>query len=198
MGNKSIYVLVGFFFFVVVIVLILVPKLKPSPNTVFQNEATTTEELIGGDRDKHGCLIAAGYSWCEEKQKCLRVWEEGCGDITTLLAELDKATSGSFTSLSEEIFNWIGESGEVSVEGYSKTVYGTVTDMNYEINHFMNSEGFVEDDRNILDKMDPARGYQKEKIACLVSSRKSDDSTPLSTQSEGARDFIVKCGNLKQ
>lgn len=36
-------------------------------------------KLIGGDKDKHGCLIAAGYSWCEAKTKCLRTWEEGCG-----------------------------------------------------------------------------------------------------------------------
>ncbi|MDD5098750.1 MAG: eight-cysteine-cluster domain-containing protein [Candidatus Colwellbacteria bacterium] len=33
---------------------------------------------IGGDRDEHGCLPAAGYSWCDAKQKCLRVWEESC------------------------------------------------------------------------------------------------------------------------
>jgi len=37
-----------------------------------------TEKLIGGDKDEHGCLIAAGYSWCEAKQKCLRIWEEPC------------------------------------------------------------------------------------------------------------------------
>jgi hypothetical protein len=35
-------------------------------------------QVIGGDRDEHGCLIAAGYSWCEEQQKCLRTWEEPC------------------------------------------------------------------------------------------------------------------------
>lgn len=35
-------------------------------------------ELIGGQKDEHGCLIGAGYSWCEPKQKCLRAWEEGC------------------------------------------------------------------------------------------------------------------------
>jgi hypothetical protein len=33
---------------------------------------------IGGQTDEYGCLTAAGYSWCEEKQKCLRVWEENC------------------------------------------------------------------------------------------------------------------------
>jgi hypothetical protein len=36
------------------------------------------QRLIGGDKDSHGCLIAAGYSWCEAKNKCLRTWEEKC------------------------------------------------------------------------------------------------------------------------
>jgi len=35
--------------------------------------------LVGGDKDEHGCIGSAGYSWCEAKQKCLRVWEEACG-----------------------------------------------------------------------------------------------------------------------
>lgn len=34
--------------------------------------------LIGGQKDDHGCLIPAGYSWCEAKGKCLRTWEEPC------------------------------------------------------------------------------------------------------------------------
>ena len=36
------------------------------------------QQIIGGDKDAHGCLIAAGYSWCDAKQKCLRPWEENC------------------------------------------------------------------------------------------------------------------------
>lgn len=51
------------------------------------DEATTDETtvgetndnmIIGGDRDEGDCLVAAGYSWCEPKDKCLRVWEEPC------------------------------------------------------------------------------------------------------------------------
>jgi hypothetical protein len=34
------------------------------------------ERVIGGDEDEHGCLISAGYSWNETKQKCVREWEE--------------------------------------------------------------------------------------------------------------------------
>ena len=42
-----------------------------------------SEQLIGGDKDSHDCLIAADYSWCEVKQKCLRTWEEKCEVATT-------------------------------------------------------------------------------------------------------------------
>jgi hypothetical protein len=34
---------------------------------------------VGGDRDEHGCIGSAGYSWCAVKNKCLRTWEENCG-----------------------------------------------------------------------------------------------------------------------
>ncbi len=37
-------------------------------------------QIIGGDKDEGGCLVGAGYSWCELKQKCLRTWEEPCID----------------------------------------------------------------------------------------------------------------------
>jgi hypothetical protein len=40
--------------------------------------STTTNPIIGGDSDIHGCKASAGYSWCEAKNKCLRVWEEKC------------------------------------------------------------------------------------------------------------------------
>lgn len=40
------------------------------------------EPLVGRDRDEHNCIGSAGYSWCEEKQKCIRPWEEDCEDYT--------------------------------------------------------------------------------------------------------------------
>jgi len=33
------------------------------------------EPLIGGQRDEHGCLGPAGYSWSEEIEACTRNWE---------------------------------------------------------------------------------------------------------------------------
>ena len=60
--------------------------LKDETNQV--NEAETKKiqkpntkqekEKIGGQRNEHGCLGPAGYTWCEAKQKCLRTWEEPC------------------------------------------------------------------------------------------------------------------------
>jgi hypothetical protein len=46
------------------------PQQEPIP--------TPKPQLIGGQKDDHGCLSGAGYSWCNSKNKCLRVWEEGC------------------------------------------------------------------------------------------------------------------------
>ncbi|MFH1248927.1 MAG: hypothetical protein V1660_02140 [archaeon] len=40
-------------------------------------------KAIGGDKDSHGCLIGAGYSWCDEKQKCIRQFEEPCESTIT-------------------------------------------------------------------------------------------------------------------
>lgn len=33
---------------------------------------------LGGDVDDKGCKTSAGYSWCDDKQKCIRPWEEVC------------------------------------------------------------------------------------------------------------------------
>jgi len=42
------------------------------------------EPIVGGDKDEHGCIGSAGYTWCEAKQKCVRIWEEPCvaGSLT--------------------------------------------------------------------------------------------------------------------
>jgi hypothetical protein len=31
--------------------------------------------VVGGQRDAHGCLPAAGYSWCVKENACVRPWE---------------------------------------------------------------------------------------------------------------------------
>ena len=31
--------------------------------------------MPGSDRDAHGCIASAGYSWCARSQQCERPWE---------------------------------------------------------------------------------------------------------------------------
>ena len=54
---------------------------KSETNSNSQNP--NSQNVVGGDRDAHGCIGSAGYTWCEAKQKCLRPWEEPCEVNTT-------------------------------------------------------------------------------------------------------------------
>ncbi len=45
---------------------------------ISQEPSPASQNMVGNDRDEHGCIGSAGYSWCEVKQKCLRSWEEKC------------------------------------------------------------------------------------------------------------------------
>jgi hypothetical protein len=49
-----------------------------------------TKPIVGNDRDSHGCIGSAGYSWCEEKQKCIRPWEENCTSNVHVCTEKEK------------------------------------------------------------------------------------------------------------
>jgi len=44
--------------------------------SVKQKNDEVEEKMVGNDRDKHGCIGSAGYVWNEEKNKCVRPWEE--------------------------------------------------------------------------------------------------------------------------
>jgi len=72
--------------------------------TIINDTNTDTNDsnssgLIGGEKDEHGCVIPAGYSWCESKQKCLRTWEENCTNDTNV------AVSGVKVNVSVTVAN---------------------------------------------------------------------------------------------
>lgn len=35
----------------------------------------STPPIVGGDKDTHGCIGSAGYSWDDSMQSCIRSWE---------------------------------------------------------------------------------------------------------------------------
>lgn len=36
-----------------------------------------SKQPVGADRDSHGCIGSAGYTWCEVLNNCIRLWEDG-------------------------------------------------------------------------------------------------------------------------
>jgi len=47
-----------------------------SANSRKQSDSTPgAPALVGGDRDAHGCIASAGYSWCTRENACVRPWE---------------------------------------------------------------------------------------------------------------------------
>lgn len=64
----------------------------PIPTGTVISVSPTQQPLVGNDSDVHGCKGSAGYTWCEVKNKCLRIWEEPCATPTTTenLVELIK------------------------------------------------------------------------------------------------------------
>ncbi|MBW3004630.1 DUF333 domain-containing protein [Candidatus Woesearchaeota archaeon] len=42
---------------------------------IFREEVIPDTQLIGGQRDEHGCLGPAGYAWVASIGGCMRVWE---------------------------------------------------------------------------------------------------------------------------
>jgi hypothetical protein len=60
-----------------------------------QTQTPAMQKPIGGDKDAHGCLIAAGYSWCPSTEKCQRMWEEYCPEFA------DQYRGANITSFAE-------------------------------------------------------------------------------------------------
>jgi len=88
-------------------------------------------QLVGNDRDAHGCIGSAGYSWCEAKQTCLRPWEEKCvastqpaenasinADVSSAINDMDAAskTLDEVGSTSSELNSTGYSMDNVSVE----------------------------------------------------------------------------------
>lgn len=42
---------------------------------MYSKDDNTQKKLVGADRDSHGCIGSAGYSWCTKTNQCERPWE---------------------------------------------------------------------------------------------------------------------------
>ena len=73
---KKKIIIIAFGLLIIVLVVLFLGKFNKIKNIETPNGDNT--QIVGGDRDAHGCIGSAGYSWCEVKNKCLRIWEEKC------------------------------------------------------------------------------------------------------------------------
>ena len=42
-----------------------------------EQEEPQPKQLVGGDKDEHGCIASAGYQWSELLKDCIRPFEKG-------------------------------------------------------------------------------------------------------------------------
>jgi hypothetical protein len=74
--------------------------------------AQKKENKVGADKDKHGCIGAAGYVYSAIKNDCIRVFEQNIQ-----LREVD--SKGKSKSIAAIIFSDDKSKAEVFLEGYT-------------------------------------------------------------------------------
>jgi hypothetical protein len=76
---------------------------------------STKHQMVGGQTDKHGCLVAAGYTWSNVNKTCLRLFEKGIA----LNPGATITTKGAVTYL---LFNENKTQAEIFVPGIPGSV----------------------------------------------------------------------------
>lgn len=165
-------------FLVIIIILISVLGL-----VILSENKDSDLAQIGGDRDEHGCLAPAGYSWCLGKNKCLRSWEEPCNEtdasnnIENLIDNLELASGVSFSDAHEVEFVWQLKNDQVSINGY-EFVASAITPTQYgNIEAFYNNTEFMPDLIN--------NGFVRNGMHCINSKANAD---------EASFELTIKCG----
>ena len=183
-----------------------------APSAPKPEDGCGEEKIIGGQRDKHGCLGPAGYTWCESKQKCLREWEEPCEqeEIFNLLKELEKETRIDFSGIVKTEFVWRIESEkvgkaqkteELAIKGKGFDAEEISEEEHKSIKAFFMDNGFEVDVYNVTDAtIAGSAGYKKGQVVCLVIGGASGYREAIGQwipPEPDIKDVEVKCGTLK-
>lgn len=98
--------------------------------------SAATPTLIGGDRDTHGCIGSAGYTWSAPMKQCIRSWEhytiEAEGVPSTGVAKLDTMIDNRARTITREF----SESAEEAIASMSGEVISPdqyTLDISYEV-----------------------------------------------------------------
>ena len=181
--------------------LVLTGLILFQPEADFDDTEPVSETLIGGQIDTGDCLVAAGYSWCETKGKCLRVFEEFCPDEANILvATIEAATGAKFTYTGEANFNWLINDDQISTAtelAGSEFVISNLPYRDYELIEKYLNDNIEIDLANIAnDQVEGLRGYRYNYMACALNFRQpeiTDEAAALITENELV-DVSLKCG----
>jgi len=168
------------------------------------------EELIGGETDEHGCLGPAGYTWCEAKEKCLRMWEEVCDSsapintLSELIIRLKAYNNENGVMLvsSETEFNWMLKEGDpLKIKGESLSADEISGEAHEKLVAFFKNNGFEINLYNIADGTISGReGYKKGLMVCIVTSGitgyKEAENQWIPTETN--MDVEIECGLLEK
>lgn len=131
-------------------------------------------QIIGGDKDEHGCIGSAGYSWCEAKQKCLRTFEEFCSDqVVDLVKKIKEASNVELILKGETTFNWIVSDKTTWAEKSIPGVLYQVDDIkrtDYDKIEKFFKDNYELDINNVADGVvGGLRGYHVDYMACVLN-----------------------------
>lgn len=149
-----------------------------------KDDQRSEEMIIGGDKDEHGCLGPAGYSWCEAKQKCLRTWEDPCipEDVLRQAAKTIGIDQDLEKIKNEVIVRWNTKDGELKLLGIS-IGYGdsleseNINNYRLQIDSWLKEKGFATDPYNAGSgtyELDISR-YKYDNLVCNLAIRNIKD-----------------------
>lgn len=88
-------------FFSIVILLFM----AACQNSTTQNEKhdSSAAKIVGADKDAHGCISSAGYTWSVVKDSCIRLFESGTRFISyDQVTGLEDSTKTAFVVVSND------------------------------------------------------------------------------------------------
>src|SRR5690606_12656884 len=79
------------------------------------NDNSSSHPPIGGSKDKHGCLVSAGYTGSKLKEECVRPWD---GTITMNITD----TSTNFETAAFVLIDSIKQKAELFIKEEDESV----------------------------------------------------------------------------
>ena len=163
--------------------------------------------IIGGGKDEHGCLVAAGYSWCNSKNKCLRVFEESCDDqIIELVARVSQKTGVRFIRQGKRKFDWAyvdkdGKRRQILVNGIEFAASGIDGTLSQSVNEYFKTNLKSDPNNNIRMRFGTVQGFWFAYNVCLLSieeDRRIVDSEDVENKVRQNRNIKILCGFLNK